>query len=162
MIKDFKWFDQQPFEDTTNMKHQNNGPFTDLRNMVLWHTSFNLHPFVVNLVQLVIGQGSLAIRIESSGWLMAGLQSYIHHLKVDVNENTKFEVEETGFLSKFVLPPSTVLSSRQISWSGEKENTSHTSLTSKCKLCNPLFALWPFCWWRTSHASEFGTPYQGL
>jgi len=25
----------------------------------LWHTSFNLHPFVVNLVQLVIGQGSL-------------------------------------------------------------------------------------------------------
>lgn len=48
--------------------HQNNGPFTDLRNMVLWHTSFNLHPFVVNLVRLVIGQGSLAIRLESSGW----------------------------------------------------------------------------------------------
>ena len=48
--------------------HQNNGPFTDLRDMVLWHTSFNLHPFVVNLVRLVIGQGSLAIRLESSGW----------------------------------------------------------------------------------------------
>lgn len=44
---------------------------------------------------------------------MAGLQSYIHHLKVDVNKNTNFGVEETGFPSKFVLAPSTVLSSRQ-------------------------------------------------
>ena len=31
---------------------------------VLWHTPFHLHPLVVDLVQLVIGQGSLVLLVE--------------------------------------------------------------------------------------------------